>query len=116
VAEIFKRTPYVADLKPGGRYVAKDMYEIGGVPVLLKTLFEGGFIHGDCLTVTGKSMEENLANVSFPTDQDVIRPVSAPLVTNWWSRWLARQSGTGRRYCESCWHDQSGFHRNRPLL
>lgn len=79
VAEIFKRTPYVADLKPGGRYVAKDMYEIGGVPVLLKTLFEGGFIHGDCLTVTGKSMEENLANVSFPTDQDVIRPVSAPL-------------------------------------
>jgi dihydroxy-acid dehydratase len=79
VAEIFKRTPYVADLKPGGRYVAKDMYEIGGVPVLLKTLFEGGFIHGDCLTVTGKSMEENLANVSFPTNQDVIRPVSAPL-------------------------------------
>jgi dihydroxy-acid dehydratase len=79
VAEIFKRTPYVADLKPGGRYVAKDMYEIGGVPVLLKTLFEGGFIHGDCLTVTGKSMEENLANVSFPTDQDVIRPVSTPL-------------------------------------
>ena len=79
VAAIFKRTPYVADLKPGGRYVAKDMYEIGGVPVLLKTLFEGGFIHGDCLTVTGKSMEENLANVSFPTDQDVIRPVSAPL-------------------------------------
>lgn len=79
VAEIFKRTPYVADLKPGGRYVAKDMYEIGGVPVLLKTLFEGGFIHGDCLTVTGKTMEENLANVSFPTDQDVIRPVSAPL-------------------------------------
>lgn len=79
VAAIFKRTPYVADLKPGGRYVAKDMYEIGGVPVLLKTLFEGGFIHGDCLTVTGKSMEENLANVSFPTDQDVIRQVSAPL-------------------------------------
>jgi dihydroxy-acid dehydratase len=79
VAEIFKRTPYVADLKPGGRYVAKNMYEIGGVPVLLKTLFEGGFIHGDCLTVSGKSMEENLANVSFPTDQDVIRPVSTPL-------------------------------------
>lgn len=79
VAEIFKRTPYIADLKPGGRYVAKDMYEIGGVPVLLKTLYEGGFIHGDCLTVTGKTMAENLANVSFPSDQDVIRPVSAPL-------------------------------------
>ena len=79
VAEIFKRTPYIADLKPGGRYVAKDMYEIGGVPVLLKTLYEGGFIHGDCLTVTGKTMAENLANVSFPSDQDVVRPVSAPL-------------------------------------
>ncbi|MBL6783071.1 MAG: dihydroxy-acid dehydratase [Alphaproteobacteria bacterium] len=79
VAEIFKRTPYIADLKPGGRYVAKDMYEIGGVPVLLKTLYEGGFIHGDCLTVTGKTMAENLANVLFPSDQDVIRPVSAPL-------------------------------------
>ena len=79
VAAIFKRTPYIADLKPGGRYVAKDMYEIGGVPVLLKTLLEGGFIHGDCLTVTGKSMAENLADVAFPQDQDVVRPVSAPL-------------------------------------
>ena len=79
VAAIFKRTPYIADLKPGGRYVAKDMYEIGGVPVLLKTLLEGGFIHGDCLTVTGKTMAENLADVAFPQDQDVVRPVSAPL-------------------------------------
>ena len=79
VAAIFKRTPYIADLKPGGRYVAKDMYEIGGVPVLLKTLLEGGFIHGDCLTVTGKSMAENLADVAFPQDQDVVRPVSTPL-------------------------------------
>ena len=79
VAAIFKRTPYIADLKPGGRYVAKDMYEIGGVPVLLKTLLEGGFIHGDCLTVTGKTMAENLADVAFPQDQDVVRPVSTPL-------------------------------------
>ena len=79
VAEIFKRTPYIADLKPGGRYVAKDMYEIGGVPVLLKTLLEGGFIHGDCLTVTGKTMAENLADVQFPQNQDVVRPTSAPL-------------------------------------
>ena len=79
VAAIFKRTPYIADLKPGGRYVAKDMYEIGGVPVLLKTLLEGGFIHGNCLTVTGKTMAENLADVAFPQDQDVVRPVSAPL-------------------------------------
>ena len=79
VAEIFKRTPYIADLKPGGRYVAKDMYEIGGVPILLKTLLNGGFIHGDCLTVTGKTMAENLADIRFPDDQDVIRPISNPL-------------------------------------
>ncbi len=79
VAEIFKRTPYIADLKPGGRYVAKDMYEIGGVPILLKTLLNGGFIHGDCLTVTGKTMAENLADIRFPDNQDVIRPISNPL-------------------------------------
>jgi len=79
VADIFKRTPYIADLKPGGRYVAKDMYEVGGVPVLLKTLLDGGYLHGDCLTVTGKTLAENLADVVFPADQDVIRPTSDPL-------------------------------------
>jgi dihydroxy-acid dehydratase len=79
VAAIFKRTPYIADLKPGGRYVAKDMYEIGGVPVLLKALLDGGYLHGDCITVTGKTLAENLAHVEFPTDQDVIRPTSNPL-------------------------------------
>ena len=66
VAEIFKRTPYVADLKPGGRYVAKDMFEIGGVPVLLKALYDGGFIHGDCITVSGKTMAENLEGLNSP--------------------------------------------------
>ncbi len=60
VAEIMRRTPYLADLKPGGRYVAKDMGEAGGVPVLLKTLLEGGYLHGDCMTVTGKTLAENL--------------------------------------------------------
>jgi dihydroxy-acid dehydratase len=79
VADIFKRTPYIADLKPAGRYVAKDMFEIGGVPVLMKALLEGGFLHGDCITVTGKTIAENLADVTFPTNQDVIRPTSAPL-------------------------------------
>src|ERR1700751_2521471 len=53
VAEIFKKTPYVADLKPGGRYVAKDMFEAGGIPLLMKTLLDHGYMHGDCLTVTG---------------------------------------------------------------
>lgn len=81
VCEIFRRTPYIADLKPGGRYVAKDMYEIGGVPVLMKALLEGGFLHGDCMTVTGKTIAENLKGVSFPANQDVIRPTATPLST-----------------------------------
>jgi len=79
VAKIFKRTPYLADLKPGGKYVAKDMWEAGGVPMLLKTLFDGGFIHGNCLTVTGKSMKENLKNVEFNTNQKVLRKYNNPL-------------------------------------
>jgi dihydroxy-acid dehydratase len=81
VCEIFRRTPYIADLKPGGRYVAKDMYEIGGVPVLMKALLEGGFLHGDCMTVTGKTIAENLKGVNFPTNQDVIRTTAKPLST-----------------------------------
>ncbi|MFM9859000.1 dihydroxy-acid dehydratase [Pseudoxanthobacter sp. M-2] len=79
VAEIFKRTPYIADLKPGGRYVAKDLFEIGGVSVLLKALLDGGYLHGDCITVTGKMIAENLADVVFPTDQDIVRPISDPI-------------------------------------
>jgi len=79
VAEIFKRTPYIADLKPGGRYVAKDLYDIGGVPVLMKALLDGGYLHGDCLTVTGKTIAENLRGVTLPKNQDVVRPTAAPL-------------------------------------
>ena len=56
VAEVFKRTPYIADLKPGGRYVAKDMFEAGGIPLLMKTLLDEGYLHGDCLTVTGRTI------------------------------------------------------------
>ena len=79
VAKIFKKTPYLADLKPGGKYVAKDMWEAGGVPMLLKTLFQGGFIHGDCLTVTGKTMKENLKDIKFNTNQKVLREFNNPL-------------------------------------
>jgi dihydroxy-acid dehydratase len=81
VCEIFRSTPYIADMKPGGRYVAKDMFEVGGVQVLLKALLDGGYLHGDCLTVTGKTLAENLKGVAFPMNQDVIRPCSAPLST-----------------------------------
>ena len=75
VADIFKSTPYIADLKPGGKYVAKDLYEVGGVQIILKALFDAGFIHGDCVTVTGKSMQENLSSISFPENQDVVYKV-----------------------------------------
>src|ERR1700686_2335219 len=78
-AQIAPPPPYLADLKPGGRFVAKDMGEAGGVPVLLKTLLEGGFIHGDCMTVTGKTIAENLKDVKWRDDQVVIRPASNPL-------------------------------------
>jgi len=77
--EISKRTPYIGDLKPGGRYVMKDLHDVGGVPVLMKALLDGGYLHGDCITVTGKTIAENLRDVKFPTGQDVVRPTSKPL-------------------------------------
>ena len=79
VAKIFKKTPYLADLKPGGKYVAKDMWKAGGVPMLLKTLMDGGYIHGNCMTVTGKTMKENLINVKFNSKQKVMRKYNNPL-------------------------------------
>jgi dihydroxy-acid dehydratase len=79
VTNISKKTPYIADLKPGGKFVAKDLYEIGGVPILIKALLDGGLLHTDCLTVTGKTIEENHKNVKFPTDQKIIYPTNKPL-------------------------------------
>ena len=79
VAKIFKKTPYLADLKPGGKYVAKDMWKAGGVPMLLKTLMDGGYIHGNCMTVTGKTMRQNLKKVKFNLKQKVMRKYNNPL-------------------------------------
>ena len=79
VAEVFKRTPYIADLKPGGRYVAKDLFEAGGIPQLMKSLLDHGFMHGDCITVTGRTVAENLKRVKWNREQDVIRPANKPL-------------------------------------
>jgi dihydroxy-acid dehydratase len=79
VAEVLKRTPYIADLKPSGRYVAKDMFEAGGIPLLMKTLLEHGHLHGDCLTVTGRTIADNLAKVRWNEDQDVVRPADDPI-------------------------------------
>jgi dihydroxy-acid dehydratase len=79
VVEIMRRTPYIADLKPGGKYVAFDVHKVGGIPVIIKALLDGGLLHGDCLTVTGKTLAENHKDIVFPTNQDVIYPVSNPL-------------------------------------
>ena len=76
--EVAKKTPYIASMTPGGRYVMKDLHDIGGVPVIMKALLDGGYLHGDCLTVTGKTVAENLANVRVPGGQDVVRPTSTP--------------------------------------
>jgi dihydroxy-acid dehydratase len=80
VAEVLKRTPYIADLKPGGRYVAKDMFEAGGVPLLMKTLLDHGFLHGDCLTVTGRTIAENMRSVKWNPDQAVVYPADKPIL------------------------------------
>ncbi len=79
VAEIFKTTPYIADLKPGGKYVAKDMYEAGGVYMLMKTMLSGGFLDGSCMTVTGKTLGENIDQVTWNPDQKVIYDINTPL-------------------------------------
>jgi dihydroxy-acid dehydratase len=79
VAEVFKKTPYIADLKPGGRYVAKDMFEVGGIPLLMKTLLDNGFLHGECMTVTGRTIAENLKSVKWNPDQDVVRSADKPI-------------------------------------
>ena len=79
VGEIFKKTRYIGDLKPGGKYVAKDLFEAGGIPLVMKALLDGGFLHGDVMTVTGKTMAENLAKVKFNENQDVIRKTSNPI-------------------------------------
>ncbi|WP_157019153.1 dihydroxy-acid dehydratase [Mesorhizobium xinjiangense] len=79
VAEIFKRTPYIADLKPGGKYLAKHMFEAGGIPLLMKTLLDNGYLHGDCPTVTGRTLAENMEHVAWNDEQDVVHPASRPI-------------------------------------
>ena len=79
VCRIFRETPYIADLKPSGRYVSLDLYKIGGVQVVMKALFDAGLIEADCMTVTGKTIGENLEGFIFPADQDVVRTCANPL-------------------------------------
>jgi dihydroxy-acid dehydratase len=86
-----RRTPHIADLRPGGRYVMADLDRVGGVPVVLRELLDGGLLHGDALTVTGKTMAENLRGVRRPENQDVVRSLRTPIAP---SGTLAVLSGT----------------------
>ncbi|MFQ5567009.1 MAG: dihydroxy-acid dehydratase, partial [Paracoccaceae bacterium] len=79
VCDIFRDTPYFVSLKPGGDYVAKDLYEAGGVPVVMKELLRAGLLHGDCMTATGKTVAENLAEIDGSADGKVIHPVETPI-------------------------------------
>lgn len=79
VAAIFEKTPYIADLKPGGKYVAKDMFEAGGIPLLMKTMLDNGYLHGDCMTVTGLTLAENMEKIKWNDEQDVVYPANKPI-------------------------------------
>ena len=79
VARIFKKTPYIADLMPGGKYTAADMHQAGGVAVVIKELLDAGLMHGDCITVTGKTLAENHKKVKFPKGQDLFYRIAKPL-------------------------------------
>ncbi|MDU8910718.1 dihydroxy-acid dehydratase [Aestuariicoccus sp. MJ-SS9] len=79
VCEIFKDTPYFVDLKPGGQYVAKDLYEVGGVPVVMKELRKAGLIHEDCVTASGNSIGEELDKIEREADGKVIYPIETPI-------------------------------------
>jgi len=82
--EIRQKVPVICDLKPSGRYVATDLHKVGGIPLIMKVLLDNGLLHGDCLTITGKTIAENLANVSseVPLGQDVVRPFNTPLYSD----------------------------------
>jgi dihydroxy-acid dehydratase len=88
---ISRRTPHIADMRPGGRYVMADLDRVGGVGVVLRELLEGGHLHGGALTVTGKTIADNLRGVRRPEDQEVVRPVAHPIAP---SGTLAVLSGT----------------------
>jgi dihydroxy-acid dehydratase len=82
VSEIFSSTPWLADLQPGGRYVARDMHDAGGVYMLMKTMLAEGLLHGDCMTVTGRTLAQNIDEVTWNPDQKVIYPATAPITPN----------------------------------
>ena len=77
---ICEETPFLADLKPSGKYLMEDIHSVGGIPAVMKYMLEKGLLHGECMTVTGKTIAENLADVNaLPFDQDIIHPVERPI-------------------------------------
>ncbi len=82
IGEIFKKTPLIADLMPGGKYTMADVFKNGGVPMMMKTMLDNGLLHGDCITVTGETIAERLADVKFNTEQDVFYPADKPRSPN----------------------------------
>jgi len=82
VVEIYNSTPYIGDMAPGGKYVAKDLYDVGGVPIIIKSLLDGGYINGDCITATGKTIGENHQDVIFPSNQNVVYKCDNPISEN----------------------------------
>ena len=96
VAEVFARTPLIADLQPGGRYLAVDLYRAGGTDAVLKALLDGGYLHGDALTLSGQTLAEHLAGHAGP-DGEIVRPASQPLQSDRRPRRAARQPRARRR-------------------
>ena len=89
-------TPFLADLKPSGKYLMKDLHNIGGVPAVLKFMLEHEMLHGDCLTVTGKTLAENLASVpSLKENQDLFKPLDNPIKATGHIRILKGNLATG---------------------
>ena len=104
-----RRTPYIADLKPGGKYVALDVYKIGGIPVILKSLLDGGLLHGDCMTVTGKTLAENLRGRGVPRRPGRGVPGLPRALQDRRRGWPQGQPGAGRRDREGGRPEKSGF-------
>ena len=113
VVEIMRRTPYIADLKPGGKYVAFDVHKVGGIPVVIKALLDAGLLHGDCMTVTGKTLAENHKDVVFPLDQDVIYPGQQGDLADRRRGRAEGQPGAGRRHREDRRHEDPALRGHR---
>jgi dihydroxy-acid dehydratase len=80
--DISRKTPYIADMRPGGKYVMADLDKVGGVPLVMKHLLSAGLLHGDTMTITGKTTEENLDSITVLKEQSIVYPVSNPLAPN----------------------------------